>query len=236
MQKTNPHITIIEDDELLRLSLSNFFKQQGYVVSDFASAVGVVEFIKQGDSDIVLCDVMLPDINGLELVQQLRQVTDAGIIFISGKTALEDRISGLSLGADDYICKPIDLTELALRTTSLLSRLNHCSPARFTKESTSFTYFFDLKLNIETRLLSSESIIIELGENEFDLLCTLLNRQGKICSRQHIITQMSNGSTYVEGRGLDQLITRLRKKITHISANPNNIITYRGRGYMLPLN
>lgn len=233
--KTNYHITIIEDDDLLRLSLSNFFSQQGYVVSDFPCAQGVVEFIEQGDTDLLLCDIMLPNTNGLELVAQIKQIVDIGIIFISGKTELEDRISGLALGVDDYICKPIDLTELQLRTSALLRRLDANSKQQASKENSSFLTFFDLELNIESRLLSGPDKSVELGESEFSLLFALFSNRGKICSRAQLSEIMPDGQSYLTGRALDQLLTRLRKKIQQVSAQ-GNIVTFRGKGYMLPLN
>lgn len=230
------HITIIEDDELLRTSLTHFFRQHGYIVSDFENATGVVDFIQQSDCDLLLCDIMLPETNGLDLVADIKRKSDIGVIFISGKTSLADRISGLKLGADDYICKPIDLTELHLRTTTLLSRLAHTPTTQTTKESNSELSFLDLTINVETRALTGPKTTVELGENEYLVLSNLLSRQGKICSRQQLVRGVTNQENYYQGRGLDQLITRLRKKIESSSLGGSNIITYRGQGYMLPLN
>lgn len=234
MDNKHYHITIVEDDGLLRATLVNFFKKQGFVVSDFACAEGVNEFIRNGDTDVVLCDIVLPDKSGLELMAELSDLTNLGKIFISGKTETEDRISGLSLGVDDYICKPFNETELLLRTKALINRLESQSASN--KELSSEVQVLEFTLNVETRTLSYKGQSSQLGPNEFELLNILLSNQGKICSRDKICSQLSDGERYLNGRGLDILITRVRKKMTTLKADTNGIVTYRAKGYMLPQN
>ena len=235
MKNQSIHITIVEDDDLLREALVNLFQKQGYVVSYFSSAEGVVEFIKNGDSDVVICDIMLPDQSGLEIIKQLNDRPQLGKIIISGKTEVDDRITGLSLGVDDYICKPLDNTEILLRVQALLNRLSVQAEDNV-KDDSSIVNFYDLSLNLENRNLNFDQHVINLGINEFKLLSYLLSQQGKICSREKIVEALDNPSSYESGRALDILISRVRKKISALSKRDSNIVTYRGQGYMLPVN
>lgn len=235
MKNQSIHITIVEDDDLLREALVNLFQKQGYVVSYFSSATGVVDFIKSGDTDVVICDIVLPDLSGLDIIKQLHDKPQVGKIIISGKTEVDDRISGLSLGVDDYICKPLDNTEILLRVQALLNRLS-TQPDDNVKDDSSILNFYDLSLNLENRNLSFGDQVINLGISEFKLLSYLLSQQGKICSREKIIEALDNATSYETGRALDILISRVRKKISTLSQRDSNIVTYRGQGYMLPVN
>lgn len=235
MKNKSIHITIVEDDELLRSSLVNFFQKQGYVVSYFSSSNGVVEFLKNGDTDIVICDIVLPGESGLDIIRQLTSMPQLGKIIISGKTEQNDRIEGLSLGVDDYICKPINTTEILLRVQALLNRLAG-NQVTSEKDATSVIEFLAFELNLENRNLSSKAKVINLGINEFKLLTYLHSQQGKICSRDKIIDALDNIEAYDTGRGLDILISRVRKKMNNLAPDSNSIVTYRGQGYMLPIN
>jgi DNA-binding response OmpR family regulator len=229
------HITIVEDDDLLKDALVNLFQKQGYVVSYFSSAEGVVEFIRNGDTDVVICDIVLPDESGLEIIKQLSDRPQVGKIIISGKTDVDDRITGLSLGVDDYICKPLDNTEILLRVQALLNRLTVQSDDNY-KDDSSIINIFDLQLNLENRNLSFDHHVINLGINEFKLLSFLYSQQGKICSREKLVEALDNSDSYQSGRALDILVSRVRKKITMLTQRDSNIVTYRGQGYMLPVN
>jgi two-component system torCAD operon response regulator TorR len=228
------HITIVEDDELLRRSLVNLFGNQGYIVSDFSSADGVYEFIKKGNTDLIVCDIVLPTLNGFELFESLSEFTRLGKIFISGKVDIEHRIKGLSLGADDYICKPLDSTELLLRTGTLLKRLKTSTLQPI--EATSNIQFLELTLNIESRILSKQGVQIELGTVEHELLLLLIAHQGKVCGREKIAFTLGDTEKYINGRALDNLINRIRKKLSLIGGKRKFIITFRGNGFMLSEN
>ncbi len=225
------HITIVEDDDLLRRSLVNLFEKQNYRVSEFASADGVYDFIKQGNTDLIVCDIVLPTSNGFELFEKLAEFPRIGKIFISGKTNIEHRIKGLSLGADDYICKPLDSTELLLRTGALIKRLE--IQYQGLNQTASEISFLGLTLNIESRVLSGVNSCIDLGFIEHELLILLIALQGKICDREKIYLTLGDREKYSSGRALDNLINRLRKKLALVGGKRKYIITFRGAGYML---
>ena len=233
----NAHIVIVEDDDLLRESLLNFYTKNKFLTKAFDSTLGVYQYIQSyidtpnDKVQIIVCDIMLPGENGFSLMEQLKDFPELGKIFISTKTDIENRIKGLSLGADDYICKPVDSTELLLRTQSSLARLNTVKE----DEVSDNIKFLNFELNPETRILSSNNKSLELSGAEHQLLILLISKQGKICSRQEIAQALNAPEKSTQGRALDILLSRLRKKMSSLNAK-DNIITYRGKGYLLILN
>ena len=227
----NPHIVIVEDDDLLRTSLVNLFENSGYQVSPFESSEGVIEKIQEQSTNIIISDVILPDGSGHYLFNKLNNFPSLGKIFISNKINLEDRIKGLSCGADDYICKPLDSTELLLRTQALLKRIDQYN--ELGSKSSAVVHFHGLNLHLESRILSDDKDSIELGLYEHELLLMLIANQGKICERERICYILGNDNNFSEGRALDNLIKRLRKKLSYFDQQKKFIITFRNQGYML---
>jgi len=228
------HIVIVEDEDMLRLAITNLFTSCQYHVTSFACAAGVVEFINnslfhpEGEVDVIISDIVLPYSDGLTLMQQMPSRKNLGKILISNRSTPADRVKGLSVGVDDYICKPLDSRELLLRTQSLQKRLTQYPDAN-NKDHISFLNF---TLDTEQRILSHNKRFVELGYIEQDLLLFLLGKQGKICRREEISKALGNEHSYSQGRALDILVSRLRKKIATIH-NENILITCRGKGYLL---
>ena len=236
------HLVIVEDDTLLRKSLVNFYQKQGFNISAFDCAEPVYDFIKQssqhkfGDVDLIVSDIVLPGDCGLTLFEQLTSFPELGKILISSNSHEKDRIGGLSVGADDYVCKPLNSEELLLRTNALLKRLK-------SKRSTSFTKirFLGFDLDPESRALSTLISSIEqqviISELEHKLLLTLVGFQGKICTRSNISKSLFNDNKardeFLSGRAIDVLIGRLRKRFIQLDEQADLILTLRGKGYML---
>ena len=169
-QLAQPHIVIVEDDILLNKSLVNFLQKHNYKVSSFFDSFGVADFINGNKVNVLITDIILPTGCGYSLMRELKNKTNLGKIFISQKADVYDRIEGLTLGADDYICKPINSDELLLRLSALLTRL---PPLRDNKETSSIS-FLNFDVNTETRELSSHNGQVELGYNEHQLLLVLI--------------------------------------------------------------
>lgn len=232
MKANNGHIVIVEDEALLRLSLRHFFDKHNFKVADFHNTSEALKYIKQHQHsdipvDIIFCDIMLPNGCGYELMEALKSFNNLGKIFISAKSQVQERIKGLSYGVDDYLCKPVDSTELLLRTQTLLKRLKPLSP---NDEKITFLNF---SLHPEARILESYGGDVELGQTEFQVLLSLIARQGKICTRQQLCENLSDSEAYLKGRALDVLIGRLRKKLASITQEAEYIVTMRSQGYLL---
>lgn len=237
------HLLLIEDDLWLRDSLEAFLIQNKFQVSVADTLKSARDLLKLNEFSnpihIVVSDVSLPDGLALDLFNDLQNQLHIGKILISASISEQDRIKGLTTGADDYLCKPISPEELLLRIKAVLRRF----PA--IEDKNDGITFLNYKLNLESRLLSYQTkriesgcaeylyTKVELGSAEFQLLLQLIARQGKIVTREALFAHLDNAETYKQGRGLDILVSRLRKKMLRNPTQENPIITFRGKGYML---
>ena len=224
------HIVVVEDDEILLKVLKNSLSKHEFNVSTFTHGQAAYDFVQQsatcpfGRVQILVSDVQLPDITGLVLVQKLRDNEPLGKILISINSQDQDKISGLLVGADDYIGKPVNPDELLLRIRALIRRLD-------LDEETGPIKFLDCTLDPERKILCCGIKETLLGDAEMQLLLTLIGQQGQIVNREKLVSLL--GNDYREGRSLDMLVSRLRKKMSHIEPQAERIVTYRGKGYML---
>lgn len=246
------HIVVVEDDNLLRKAIVNCYKKNNYLTADFDKADDVSKFIKKCSNnvdhtnqippvDIIVTDIVMPNKSGYELIHSLRNKPNLGKIFISINGTLEDKIKGLRLGADDYIVKPIDSTELLLRTEALLSRVkssinydsSNLSNGIDNADACTDIHFLNFKINPESRLLHCKNQTVQLGSTEHQLLLLMIGQQGSVISKQKIANILYPLSTSETSRNIDKLVSRLRQKLSKVGENIEYIITQRGKGYLL---
>jgi len=231
-----PRIVIVEDDDLLRVALNDYFTQYGFTVIEFSTTFGVVDWIKhqrlrpETRISVIICDIELPDGNGLELVKRLHPFADLGKILISIRAEDKDRIMGLKTGADDYVCKPLNFEELLLRTQNLMKKLVPIEPELKASEYIKFGHCL---LHPENRLLLFECKKIQLTEGEQQILLTLIGKRGKVVSRDTLALALGKHYLNISSRSVDMLVGRLRKKLSDNAKMPEQIVTCRGKGYML---
>lgn len=225
------HILLIEDDAWLRESLTTLFRHADFIVTTAEDLHTARQLLDQQSSPpfrIIIADVSLPDGNCLPLFTELNlSQQQIGKILMSANITEYARIEGLKHGADDYICKPLNPDELLLRVKALLRRL------RYHDECPSELKFLHYILHLESRMLSYKQYHCQLSESEHQLLLQLIARQGHIVSREKLSRLLTLPEHYAEGRAMDILVSRLRKKLLLQPELPNPIITYRGKGYML---
>lgn len=225
------HILLIEDDPWLQESLASLFRHADFIVTTAGDLHTARRLLNQHDTTpfrIIIADVSLPDGNCLPLFNELSlSQQQIGKILMSANITEYARIEGLQHGADDYICKPVNPDELLLRVKALLRRL------RYYDERPSELKFLHYILHLESRMLSCGQQSCQLSESEHQLLLQLIARQGHIVSREKLSRLLTLPGHYAEGRAMDILVSRLRKKLLLQPELSNPIITYRGKGYML---
>lgn len=225
------HILLIEDDTWLREGLAAFFRNKQFMVTtaaDLHTAKSMLHHSHALPIRVIIADVTLPDGNSLPLFQELNlSQQQLGKILISANITDTARIEGLKHGADDYICKPVNPDELLLRVSALLRRL------RYYDERPSELKFLNYTLHLESRQLSYRQHNCQLSESEHQLLLQLIARQGRVVGREELSRLLTIPGHYAEGRALDILVSRLRKKLLLAPELPDPIITYRSKGYML---
>ncbi|HHL42056.1 MAG TPA: response regulator [Hellea balneolensis] len=216
------HLLVVDDDNRIRELLKRFLSQRGFRVSTAGDAHEARRLLAGLTFDLIVLDVMMPGEDGFALTKSLRQVDDVPIILLTARGDAEDRIKGLSLGADDYLPKPFEPEELVLRIRAILKRQSTKPRAHKVKFG---DWVYDLNRQVLTHL--GERVHLTTGENA--LLTTLAHRVGAPVSREGLAEQINAKSE----RAVDVQITRLRRKLETRPASPEYLLTVRNRGYAL---
>jgi DNA-binding response OmpR family regulator len=223
-------ILIVDDESLLRRTLAFNLEQAGYRTSAAANAEDALAIILRDPPDLILLDIALPGMDGLEAIQHFQQRTGAPIIFLTARGRKVDQVVGLELGADDYITKPFDLTVLMARIKAVLRRAQ-----TMTDLSTETTQLEigDLVINPGTYQVTLKGAPLALSPREFDLLYALALGQGQVISVNDLLAQVWGAEYAGEPQVVYVHIRWLRNKLEEDPQNPQRIITVRGKGYRL---
>ena len=218
-------VFIVEDEPDLRDTLKYNFENEGFLVESFANGESFIDFIEKKKPNLVVLDLMLPGLSGLDVCRELRskdKYDDISIIMLTAKSEEIDRIVGFELGADDYVTKPFSVRELILRVKVLLKKRAGNSTDEQTLE------FGPISMNLEAHDVSINGESILLTALEFKLLKHLLKRKGRVQTRDQLLGDVWGYSAEVTTRTVDTHIKRLREKL----GKPGDFIqTIRGVGY-----
>ncbi|MFN3213826.1 MAG: response regulator [Henriciella sp.] len=217
------HLLVVDDDDRIRELLKQYLTRQGHSVTTASEATAARKLFQTFSFDLAIFDIMMPGEDGLSLLKALRdEGNETPVLLLTARGQASDRIEGLRLGADDYLPKPFEPEELALRTAAILKR-SHVPPPPSEIEMSGLV-FDPMK-----GLLTGPSGNIRLTDSEHQLLSILSKNPGEPVSREALAAQTSNGTE----RSIDVQVTRLRKKIEPDPRNPIHIQTVRGIGYRL---
>ena len=228
---TNPrdsrsHILVVDDDQRLLELLKKFLEESGFRVTGASDTKQANAYMNGIHFDLLVIDIMMPGKTGIEWLVELRENTTIPVIFLTALGETEDRIDGLSAGADDYLPKPFEPRELILRITRILERSMTAS------NSYSDIIFGNFIFNLENRKLSKDEILIHLTTSEQDLLSCFANNPNKILSRENLIELLEER---MRGRSIDVAIARLRLKIEKDPKQPFYLTTVRNLGWRLQI-
>jgi DNA-binding response OmpR family regulator len=221
-------ILIIDDDVRLADMVRAYLTQAGYAVDARHAAAAGIEAVadrRAPSYDVVVLDIMLPDMDGLEVCRRLRAVSDVSILMLSARGEDTDRIVGLELGADDYLPKPFNPRELQARIKAILRRRHGPSP-------TSTLRFGRLEIDAGSRTVRIDGEAVSLTSYQFDLLHALAEHAGKVLSRERLMDLVKGEELEAFDRSIDVHVSRLRAAIEDDTARPRRIITVRGAGYL----
>ncbi|CAH9063128.1 TorCAD operon transcriptional regulatory protein TorR [Pseudoalteromonas holothuriae] len=229
-------VLLVEDDALLAKRILSHFAQTEFTIKVDNTGANALSHIHQaGRTDkpisLAIIDIVLPATDGLELAKEINTLTDIGVIMLSSRDSQADRIAGLAQGADDYVCKPVDLLELELRVRALYKRISQNSEEE--DESEEFIEYADFKLHPDNRtLINQHGEESRLTEAEHKVLICLIANAGKATSREKISEDIGQPDWSPNDRTVDVLVGRLRKKLGD-EKDQKRIVTVRGKGYML---
>jgi DNA-binding response OmpR family regulator len=219
-------ILVIEDDESIRAALSMFLEAEGYTVADSGSGEDGLASFEHRRADVVLVDIMLPGIDGLEVTRTLRRNSDVPIVMVTARSDTHDVVAGLEAGADDYIPKPVVAKELAARIRALLRRW--AAPV-----TTEVVRLNGLEIHRKAQIVRCNDQELSLSKTEFRLLCALAERPGWVLSRTQLLREVWDYDFFGDSRLVDMTIRRLRAKIEDDPSTPKRLVTVRGLGYKL---
>nr|WP_249219118.1 phosphate regulon transcriptional regulator PhoB [Loktanella sp. SALINAS62] len=225
---TQPHVLVVEDEPAIREILAYNLEAEGCRVSTAADGEEALLLVAEDTPDVIVLDWMLPRVTGIEVCRRLKMDTatrSVAIIMLSARTEEIDRVRGLETGADDYVTKPYSMSEMMARVRSQLRRVRPTSVGQVLA-------YDDILLDAETHRVTRNGASLKLGPTEFRLLSTLMEKPGRVWSRDQLLDRVWGRDIYVDTRTVDVHVGRLRKVLT-AGGGGDPVRTVRGAGYAL---
>ena len=216
-------ILLVEDEENLASFVKMELEYEGYKVEVCNDGVKGLEFSIENEYDLILLDLMLPKLNGLEVCRRLRKVKNTPIIMLTARDDVMDKVTGFQTGADDYVSKPFAIEELLARIEALLRRVNANKPIANKLE------FNDISIDMDARIVMQDGEEINLTTKEYELLVELMKNKNKVLSRESLLENIWGYDYEAETNVIDVYIRHLRSKLK----NDGYIQTVRGIGYVI---
>ena len=221
-------ILLVDDEPLILKGLKYSLEKDGYQTESAQDGEEALERFNAGDFDMVLLDVMLPGLDGIEVCQRIRERSNVPIIMLTAKGEDMDKILGLEYGADDYMTKPFNILEVKARIKSIFRR---SQPPLDETDERRIIRVHDLEVNCQSRMVTLGNRSVRLTAKEFDLLRLLITHRGKVYSREELLELVWKYDYMGDMRTVDVHIRRLREKIERDSTNLEFILTKWGVGY-----
>lgn len=233
MNARKNHILIIDDDQEIVQLINDYLIKNDFRTTSALNGLNIKQLLRENNFDLIILDIMLPGVDGLDLCQTIRQTHNMPIIMLSAANSIADRVAGLELGADDYISKPFSARELLARVKAQLRRTQgELSDDRKKLAPLKQIHFENWILDRNTHaLIDQDDIAIPLSQREYEMLLIFLEHPGRILSRDQLMDLLYDKYCDSQDRTIDVLIGRLRKKIERDPRNPHLLLTIRGGGY-----
>jgi two-component system, OmpR family, alkaline phosphatase synthesis response regulator PhoP len=220
-------ILLVDDEQNILDLVSAYLQKEGYTVYTATDGPAGLKAALSMKPDLIILDVMLPGLGGIELLVELRRVSNAYVIMLSARAEETDKIVGLSVGADDYLAKPFSPRELVARVRAALRRLS----ATPSPDHADIVAFRHIRIDASRRKVWKDDAPVDLTEAEFDLLLALAQHPGRVLSRDQLLQRVWGNDFYGEERVIDVHVGHIRRKLGEDPANPHFIVTVRGVGY-----
>ena len=225
-------IYLADDEKSIRELLHSFLASDGYTVRSFESGDALLEAFRQEPAELVILDIMMPEVDGLAVCKQLRaKSSDLGIIMLSAKTQEMDKITGLMFGADDYVTKPFSPSELMARVDAVYRRVEMTRGFRKNDTTGDTVVLDEFELNLRNRTLSKNGSNIELTQVEFQIIEYFFKNPNAALTRTDILKTVWGNNYFGDDKIVDVNIRRLRMKVEDEPSHPTHILTVWGYGY-----
>ncbi len=227
------HVLVVEDDDKIAAPLIRTLEREGYTAERFRQGLPALDRLRGGDVDLVLLDLGLPDVDGLEVCRQVRaDGFEGGIIILTARDGELDRVVGLDIGADDYLAKPFALAELLARARALLRRSTASAPSPSGSHPAGQPAVDGVRVDEQARQAWVDGAELSLTAREFDVLSLLASAPGVVLTRERLMNEVWDESWYGSTKTIDATVGRLRQKLDEQGA-PVRIVTVRGVGFRM---
>jgi two-component system response regulator RegX3 len=227
----NGRILLVDDDPGILDVVAYGLSSEGFGVETVGSGADAIEELRERQYDLVVLDVMLPDLSGTEVCRRIRTTSAVPVLMLTARDAELDLVLGLEVGADDYVTKPFSLVELVSRVRALLRR-RKLDQDEGEGEGT-VRAVGDLRIDLERHHATLAGALVPLTASEFRILALLASRPGVVFTRRQILEHISETPVTANNRACDLHVFKLRRKVEEDPANPDRILTVRGVGYRL---
>ena len=218
-------ILIVDDEANIRDLIKKYAQFENYATDEAVSGMDAIEKVKKNNYDLIIMDVMMPELDGFSAIKEIRKTSDIPCIVLSARGEEYDKLHGFDLGIDDYIVKPFSPKELMMRVAAILSRYSSNGTAKTDQN----TWVYDtLKIDTSARIVYVDDERVELTPKEYNLLLYLVNNENKAITREELLSEIWGYDFFGDDRTLDTHMKLLRKKIGNYG---QNIVTLRGVGY-----
>ena len=221
----NEKILVVDDNDEIRNIVTLYLKNSNFEIYEASTGIEALDFIRKNNISLMILDIMMPELDGIEVLKAIDNDRDYPIIFLSARSSVKDKIEGLYLGADDYLAKPFDPAELVARVIALLRRNN--------RRSNNIIKVGSLSWDRDKRLIYKNENILNLRSKEYELLTMFMITPGKVFTKQEIYENLWQEYYFEDDNTIMVHISNLREKIEDNPRSPTKIITIRGLGYML---
>jgi DNA-binding response OmpR family regulator len=219
-------VLVVDDEPHIRTVLRGYLEAEGFAVSEAADGEAAISQVRQYAPDLMLLDVMLPGIDGLEVLRRVRTFSDVYVILVTARSEEVDKLVGLGVGADDYVTKPFSPREVTARVKAVLRR------DRGTRDAAGLVLCFEgLTIDKDGREVRVDGTPVNLSALEFDVLTALADSPGRVFSRRQLLERVWGYDFFGDERVVDVHIRSLRARLRDEAANPRLIATVRGVGY-----
>lgn len=220
-------ILIADDEEMIRRLIAKYAVFENHTVAEAADGMECVNMCRSGDFDILICDIMMPELDGFSACREIRKFSDIPIIMLSARGEEYDKLNGFSLGIDDYVVKPFSPRELMMRVDAVMKRYNSKRDTPTEEKKDTFT-LEGLFVDITARIVYVDQKRVDLSPKEYDLLFYFIKNKNVALSRERLITEVWGYDYYGDDRTLDTHVKLLRKSLSDYA---KFIVTLRGVGY-----
>jgi DNA-binding response OmpR family regulator len=222
-------VLVVEDEDAIRRVVVGYLEQEGFSVTEAVDGLSAVERARSEVPDVIVLDLGLPGIDGIEVCRQVRAFTDAYVVMLTARSDEVDKLIGLSVGADDYLTKPFSPRELVARIKAMLRR------PRSVPDATAghVRVFGELRIDVESREVTLSDRPVDLTRTEFDILDALSAHSRRVQSRAHLVDEVWGQGWVGDERVVDVHVAHIRAKLGEDVASPRYVLTVRGVGFRM---